>query len=401
MLEGWDIIALTYSDWEAAYSTPHHLMGLLALCNRILWVDVPRSFLYGLKPRRFRHNDTWTGPPLRTVRENLHVFHPKHRFMPVGHLPFRVARRALHANGRMLARGIQRTAKDLGFKPGLVWSFSPLHGGAVAHLDRRLLIHDICDEWSNYIDYNAGKRIVEWMDQRLTSQADISFVFSGHMKSRRAGLNDALHVVYPAGDVPHYSTAASPETVVPAEIAALPKPVIGAICVVEPARFDAQLLVHLAKARPDWSLVVVGPVRAGVDFREIQKHPNIHILGDRPRATLPAYLKGFDAALVPYALNDATRGIYPMKLHEYLAGGKPVVCPALPACFPLAPVVRFARTHNTFVNEIDQALATDSAEAQARRMKLAANNSWANRLDERCEIIAKTLAAKSPEHQLV
>ena len=95
------------------------------------------------------------------------------------------------------------------------------------------------------------------------------------------------------------------------------------------------LLKHLARQHPEWQLVILGPIAQGVVLPDRQRYPNLHFMGNRPLETMPAYLKGFDVALIPYALNEATRGIYPMKTQEYLAGGKPVVSPRLPECLAL------------------------------------------------------------------
>jgi glycosyltransferase involved in cell wall biosynthesis len=394
LLAGFCIIVLAYADWHAPKSVPQHIARILAENNRVLYVEMPRSFLRFLKGRIPAPGEVAAGPRLQEVMPNLHVLHPPHRHFPVGRVPFGVSQRLLQANGHLLASAIQRTAAGLRFEKPLIWNFSPIHGGAVPHLDGRLLIHDICDEWSNYIPQTSGKKLVEWADREGARQADLLFVFSEHMRDRRAGLNPETHVVLPGGDIDHYGQAADPDLAVPDDLLALPKPVIGAICVVDPFRFDPALLAHMGTARPDWSIAVVGPVRPGVDLSPLKDVPNVHILGDRPLASLPAYLKGMDVALIPYALNDATRGIYPMKTQEYLAGGKPVVAPRLPACAGLEKVVYFADSHEDFVAKTAQALDEDSAERQAERRIVAQANGWRQRLEERSAHILRVLARK-------
>lgn len=394
MIEGFDVVLFTYADWHAVKSTPQHIARLLARGNRVLFVDMPRSFFRFLKMPDPLSSEAWQGDRLQEVLPNLYLYHPPHCFLPVGRLPFPVASRSLKLNGLLLADLVKKQMKRLDMREVLFWNFSPIHGGAAPFIERRLSIHDICDEWANYLRAASGRRLVEWMDRRLTAAADIVFVFSQHMKTRRNGLCPETHVVLPAGDVEHYSKACSPETVTPGDLASLPRPVIGAICVIDSARFDPALLVRMAQLRPNWTVAVLGPVRQGVDLSALRGYPNVRIMDNRPLELMPAYLKGFDVAIVPYALNDATRGIYPMKLQEYLAAGKPVVSPRLPECAGLRDVVYFSDSHDEFTANIERALQEDSPERAAARREVARQNSWEHRIEERSAHIMRLLGSK-------
>lgn len=395
MIEGFDIVLFTYADWHAVKSTPQHIARLLARRNRVLFVDMPRSLFRFLKTPDPLSSEAWQGERLQEILPNLFLYHPPHCFLPVGGLPFPVARRTLAANGVLLANLVKAQMKRLGMHNVLFWNFSPVHGGAVPFIERRLSIHDICDEWANYLPAASGRKLVEWMDRRLSAAADIVFVFSQHMKSRRDGLCPETHVILPAGDVEHYSKACNPEIPVPEDLARYPKPVIGAICVIDAARFDPKLLERMAQLRPNWTIAVLGPVREGVDLSALRPYANIKIMDNRPLEQMPAYLKGFDVAIVPYALNDATRGIYPMKLQEYLAAGKPVVSPRLPECAALGDVVYFADSHDDFVTNIESALTGDCPERAAARREVARQNSWENRIEERSTHVMRLLEGKA------
>lgn len=391
MFEGRDIVVFSYSDWHATQSSPQHLARAMARANRVLFVDVPRSFLRFVKggdsqSAGLRYIDT-----LEQVTPNLQVFHPPQVFLPIGGLPASLARRVLRINGRILARQLRPVLKQLEFRDLLIWNFSPLHGDAIAYLKHILVVHDICDHWSNYQKTGRAKELLEKLDCVQASEADAVFVFSEYMREKRVQYNPNTHVVLPAGDVDHYAKAALPETVVPEEITRIKKPLIGAICVIDPFRFDAKLLAHIARARPDWSICTLGPIQQGVDLSAVRGLSNVHILDNRPLAELPRYLKGFDVALIPYALNDATIGIYPMKTQEYLAAGKPVVSPRLPACKSLEEVIYFSDSHEDFVRNIERALAEDSPERIAERRAVAARNSWRDRMEERSGHVAPLL----------
>ena len=391
MLQGYDIVAFSYSDWYAVQSSPQHLMRVAAEQNRVLFVDVPRSFLRFFKRLDPLSSRVPVSRALEHVGDNMHVFHPAHRFLPVGRLPLYAAHKTLQLNGRMLAQMLHPILRELKFDNPILWNFSPLHGACLPHLPGRLTVHDICDDWSNYLHSPTARILVEDVDVALTKSADVAFVFSNYMLHRRAGLNDHTYVVLPAGDVKHYSQAALPETQVPAELSQFQRPIIGAICVVDPFRFDPGLLAYIGKTHPEWSVVVLGPVQPGVDLSPLKHVSNVHMMGNRPLEQMPSYLKGFDVAIIPYALNDATRGIYPMKTQEYLAAGKPVVAPPLPECLRLAPHVRFGESHTLFVKAIEEALATDSPEQAAERRALAAQNTWTHRFHERAAHVVRRM----------
>jgi glycosyltransferase involved in cell wall biosynthesis len=113
----------------------------------------------------------------------------------------------------------------------------------------------------------------------------------------------------------------------------------------------------------------------------LREHANVHLLGPRSYAELPAVLRGAAAGLIPYALNDLTTGVFPMKVYEYLAAGLPVVTTPLPSLEGVEEVT-VAAGAEAVVGALEEALAADSPEARARRSRAAAGHSWEERIDE-------------------
>lgn len=389
-----DIIVFSYSDWRASWSTPQQLMSRIAGTRRVLYVDQPRSFLYGLKKRDPQGAGTWDGPRLQEVQKNLWVYHPPAAFLPLGGLPFPIARWALRMNGRLLARAVRQAAGALGFHEVVLWDFSPLHAGAVAHVPHALHVYDIADDWINYVKGMDGQSLITWAEIYLCQHADLVLPSTENIQKKWLAFNKHSHVVPHAADFAHFSTAADAETVVPEDIAHLPRPIIGSVGVIDPDRFDVDLIEHLSAARPAWSIVLVGPPRADMDLGRIQKLPNVYLTGNRSIADLPKYLKGMDVTLVPYRLNEATKNIYPLKLQEYLATGKPVVSSAMPSIVPFEGPVKIARSHAEFVEKIEAALAEDNAESRAARQAIARENSWESRVEQKLALIDEAFREK-------
>jgi hypothetical protein len=121
-------------------------------------------------------------------------------------------------------------------------------------------------------------------------------------------------------------------------------------------RMDYELLAQLAEARPSWSIVIVGPVTK-VDPKLLPRKPNLHWLGQRAYDSLPAFCKGFNLCLMPFALNEATEFINPTKALEYLATGREIISTAVPdVVHNFGSVVRIARTREEFLLLCEAAL---------------------------------------------
>ncbi len=149
-------------------------------------------------------------------------------------------------------------------------------------------------------------------------------------------------------------------------------------------KLDIPLLEELARLRPGWSFALVGPIGLGdprADVSGLRAFPNIHLLGPRSYAQLPAVLRGADAGIIPYARNPVTDSVFPMKVYEYLAAGLPVVSTSLPALDGVGEILR-ADDAETMAAQLDRALEQDSAERRAERSRAASSHSWEQRLRE-------------------
>ena len=393
-LAGRDIVCFSYADWHGSWSTPQQLMTRLARDNRVLYVDQPRSFLYGLKKRSPKGEGWWEGPPLQLMDAGLHVYHPPHRFVPVGGLPLPVARAALSLNARMLARQINHVLRRLSFRDVILWDFSVLHGLSARWIPHALHLYDIADIWEEYAGNPRDRELIRWADAELTRRADLVFPSTEWIHETHAALNPKQVVVPHGADYEHFSKARWAETPVPPELAQLPRPIVGCIGVMDPARFDALLLDALAEARPGWSFVLVGPVLPGLDMARLETRPNVYLTGNKPIAELPNYLKAMDATLIPYRVNALTRRIFPLKLMEYLSGGKPVVSSAMKAVAAFAPLAGIAETPDEFLARLEQAIAEDSEAARDARQALAREHAWEAVAARKSRVVAEALAGR-------
>jgi glycosyltransferase involved in cell wall biosynthesis len=186
----------------------------------------------------------------------------------------------------------------------------------------------------------------------------------------------------------------------PPDVASLPRPIVGFVGEVK-HWIDEALLVAVAARMPHASFVLVGPV--GFDVSRLARRPNVHLLGSRPHAEVPHYLKAFDVAFIPYRLANFTAAIHPAKLNEYLAMGLPVGATLIAELVRLdashGQVITLAGDPAAFVGAIDEALSRRTSEAAARRLEVARGNAWAPRIDRMITLVADALSARGRDER--
>jgi len=222
-------------------------------------------------------------------------------------------------------------------------------------------------------------------EMKLLKGADAVFIHSRTLMRKKGSINPNTHYVPNGVDFELYQSAMRDTSPLPSELSAIPGPRIGYTGHIK-QHLDLDLVRTIAEARPDWSLVLVGPVRrqhpdVARAVEQLQRLPNVHLLGRKPYDTLPHYVRGFDVCLMCYKKTHYTKYIYPMKLHEYLACGKPIVSTPLENIMEFGDVLHFADEPTAWVAEISAALSDPAEELVDRRVGVARRNSWASRVD--------------------
>ena len=236
----------------------------------------------------------------------------------------------------------------------VLWFYTPMMFGFAGRTAADTIVYDCMDELSAF--RFADPALVA-REAELITAADVMFTGGYSLYEAKRAQHDAIHPFPSAVETEHFA-AARGEIGEPADQASLPKPRLGFYGVID-ERIDLDLIDAVAAAHPEWSLVMVGPV-VKIDPSTLPQRPNIHWIGGKDYAQLPAYLSGWDVALMPFAINEATRFISPTKTPEYLAAGRPVVST------PIVDVkrhygdiegVRIADTAEAFVAACEAAMA--------------------------------------------
>jgi glycosyltransferase involved in cell wall biosynthesis len=345
-------------------------MRILARDNRVLWVnsigyrtptvskaDVTRAF------KKLKAATT----PLSEPERNIFVLNPL--AIPVYGRP-----RIRDLNRQLLRFQVKRAMRKLGFRRPINFIFNPAAAVVAGALGEDQIIYYCVDEYTAFSGVSSGS--LAELEQQVMRRADLVIVSADLLYQSKVPFNPRTVIVRHGVDFDHFRKALDPQTIVPAEIARLPRPVIGFFGLIADW-VDLELMAHVAKKFPQGAMVLLG--KATTDTNVLEQVPNIHLLGRKPYEALPSYCKGFDVALMPFRINELTLNANPLKVREYLAAGLPVVSTPIPEVEVLG-LCRIAGNPDAFVREVQSALADPGPSEQ--RSRAVRSESWESKVDE-------------------
>jgi glycosyltransferase involved in cell wall biosynthesis len=377
-LRGLDIVCVGFAEWDVVvWTNQQHLMSRLARENRVLFVESlglrrPQLASHDVT-RILRRLSRGLSPP-RTTPEGVHVLSPVV-------LPLHGSAAARAINRRLLRPTMGRGMRRLGLSRPLLWAYVPQAEEVLEVLDPGRVVYHCVDDIAAQQGVDATS--FRAAEERFARRADLVLASAPALAERMRSLSENVLYAPNVADTSMFATALEDGPVDHA-LAELPRPRIVFQGAVVATKLDVSLLVSLARLRRAWSVVLVGPKGLGdprTDVSALEQEPNVHLLGPRAYDELPAVLRGADAAIIPYAVNDLTRSVFPMKVYEYLAAGLPVVSTPLPALEGVEGVA-VARDAAEMAELLGRELAADSDERRVERSRRAAGHSWESRIAE-------------------
>ena len=349
VLRGRDILCFA-NDWSGDPLSKTHLMRVLAKDNRVLWINAIANRMPTASSkdasRIYKKLKAFT-EPIREVEPNIFVLNPL-AFPSYGNNVIR------GVNQRFLARQVRKAMRRLGFENVMNMVFNPAAGMIAGRLGESKVIYYCVDEYTAFTGASRGLKEIE---NDLFRRADVVIVSAERLFESKKHFNPNTFVIRHGTDWKHFRTALDPQLPIPPDIADLPKPIIGFHGLLADW-VDYELIKGLAEHFSSGSVVLIGKVAVDAErkIKILDSVPNIHLLGRKPYADLPAYCKAFDVAINPFEINELTLAANPLKVREYLAAGLPVVSTDIPEVRVLADV-RVGIDHNDFILQIAAALS--------------------------------------------
>ena len=352
------LVVFSHLRWDFVYQRPQHVLSRIAAHRPVFFVEEPV-----FDPAAAGTHDDFAerqtpAPGVTVVRPHTGLHEAGFTERQIGAI-------------RPLVIDL---AREIG--PCDVWFYTPLALPLLRTLDARVVIYDCMDELASF-DHAPAELLGR--EQELLDRADLVFTGGPSLYRAKKDRHESAHQFTSSVDAAHFGTAkAGGGLSDPADQASIPHPRLGFFGVVD-ERLDRDLVAAVAAAHPEWHVVMLGPV-VKIDPATLPQAPNLHWLGGKTYDELPAYLAGWDVALLPFARNRSTEFISPTKTLEYMAAEKPIVStPITDVAEPYGEIVHLGSTPAEFVAGCEAALAEGDAERAGRvaaMQAVIADTSW-------------------------
>lgn len=343
-LKNIDLVCFSHLRWGFVFQRPNHLLSRFSKHQRVFFIEEPIF------------HDAEDQLQIENYNEHLYVVTPHIRAGLPEEQVFEHQREMIAAlfNEKNISRFIS-------------WYYTPMALPFTDHLLPELVVYDCMDELSAF--KFAPPQLTQ-LEKDLFKKADVVFTGGNSIYEFKKHQHHNIHPFPSSIDKNHFGKART-FTADPADQAHIPHPRFGFFGVVD-ERFDIELIDQVAKARPEWHFVILGPV-VKIDPATLPNYENVHYLGGKKYEELPSYLAGWDIALVPFAMNESTRFISPTKTPEYLAAGKPVIST------PITDVVHPYGDHKLvhIVNNAGEFIVAAEKELSKKR-----KSAWLSKVDD-------------------
>ncbi len=346
-----DLVCFSHLRWGFVFQRPNHLLIRFSKHQRVFFIEEP---VFHDQPDRIQ---------IENYNENLFVITPliQHNLDE---------NEVVSRQRKLLAMLFEKMNIDRFFS----WYYTPMALPFTDELEPEFVVYDCMDELSAFKFAPPQLGILE---KELFKKADIVFTGGNSIYESKKNAHHNIFSVPSSIDKAHFGAARTINKD-PEDQKNIPHPRFGFFGVVD-ERFDIELLDGVAKQKPDWHFVILGPI-VKIDEATLPHYSNVHYLGGKKYEELPAYLAGWDIATIPFAMNESTKYISPTKTPEYLAAGKPVIStPIKDVVSPYGDnkLVHIVSNASEFITAAEKELAKKRKTAWLKNVdEFLAFNSW-------------------------
>ncbi len=360
-----DIVLFTFQPWNSGIGFNFKEMAYeLARYNRVLFVNrvADRNSLLRNKNEL---NQPKQKEELTKIQENLWLYNPNIVMESINWISINWVYDSLNKiNNNRLATAIIKAINKLSFRDFIFINDNDFYRG---QYQKELLPG--CSKYIFYIrDFLTiqpyFKRHGRRLEKEIIKKADLVVANSAYLAKYASQWNPKTFDIEQGCDLNSYANTDFP---VPADLAAIKRPIIGYSGAVTDMRLDMTVIEHIASSFPDYSIVFVGPVDKAFKKSRLKNYKNIYFTGIKRPDEIPAYISHFTICMNPQALNPLTIGNYPRKIDEYLAMGKPVIATSTEAMQMFRDYVFLCKTKEDYVTTINQILSTPHFSSEAEK----------------------------------
>ena len=388
MIQGRDIVVMGIQAWDIEIgSNCKNIAVEMAKKNRVLYVNPPMDRISLYRERQTEKIRTRVAirkglrKDLLKIGENMWNLYPKTLTESINFIKTKRLFDILNkVNAKRYARDVQSAIDRLEFKEYIIFNDSSMFLGQ--HIKSLLSPAFYVYYMRDYLTKNPyWKKNGVRLEPKLIQSADCVVNNSTLYTEYGKQFTEHSYMVGQGCDTSLFNDKVR-EIKIPEDLKGIPGPIVGYVGFLSSRRLSIEILSHIAKERPQWSIVLVGPEDDVFNTSELHEIDNVYFLGSRDASELPNYIKGFDVAINPQLINDATMGNYPRKIDEYLAMGKPTVASATKAMEYFKEYTYLGTTPMDYVNLIGKALEENSVELQEKRRAFGLSHSWENNVNE-------------------
>ena len=359
------IVCLATSPWYPIPTRKQQVMSRIPDAE-ILYFDPSITYIAPIKDKAAQPGLTNYKKAGVHPQENITVY----ALPPV--LPFFYKFRWVNKlNQQKIARFVREKMREHGFEDAVLWVYSPVTADLVDLVPHKALVYDCVDRHSAY----GGL-----MDPALVDAMELE------LAERLRAAQPKTDMIPNGANFERFVQASQPQPL-PEDLRGIPHPVFGFVGALQSC-IEYEYLEAAAKARPDWSFVLIGKEKPGVDLSALHAMPNVHFLGLKPNEQLPQYLAYFDACLNLFAKSDLSKDVSPLKFYEYLATGRPIVSTKQPdQILQYAPLIEIADSPEEFISACEKSRSDTTPERIAARIEAGRACSWDSRVAQMCGIL--------------
>ena len=380
------IISFSYDCWDGLWQTRQYIMSRLAINNKVLFVS-GQFYIWDIIEDIGKRKLAKSG--LKKINDNLFSYKPL-KFFPLIH-KFSFLRKIITYG---LVKHIIYLLKKINYNKNdiILYIWRPEFVDMVGKFNEKLLCYHIDDDYAK-ISGNNKSLILKAID--LMKKADIVFVHSKELMNIKKKYARNIHWIPNGVDFEHYYNIVKSNLIEPSDIKDIKHPRIGYVGRIN-RKVDFDLIKYIVRERPKWSFIFIGPVN--IDnlydkniFLNLQREKNVYYLGSKKISELPIYISSLDVCLMCYRVIDWVVYGYPLKMHEYLACGKPIVSANLLAVNEFRNIIKIALTREEWIEYIEDSINENDKELFNKRINIAKNNSWDKRVGDLSNLIHQEL----------